>query len=452
MTRRPVQPGAPRTIVVIVALIACAPLCLSTLHAQDDAKPRGDRRDAQRGDRPDGAEASDKPRFDRRRHDKDGRRDDNHDRPDAEPLTDEEIDVGLKALSEASPGFGKRLTELRERDPDQFRKLLTRTPNIARRIREVAMDAQRDPDGFKLRAHESRHRAAAFMKTRELVKATPEQQEAIKTELTQIGGKLFDATIARRRHDLERIDERANQLTRQLAGQRDNRDEIIDQLTGDAIKANLQHVMPVYLDMPGHLFSRGDGDSGRRRAEGKDDGPDLKPEQVEKILEYVHQKNPDLARQLERLREDNPMMFRRTLLKMRQKLLPRIQQRDDDPEAAKIMAEALQLRKRLKKLIEHDGKRDKHRDKVRKSVAELVELRFNLREHEIGQIASRLDRIRDDLAEQEKNREQMVAQRLAEIQKFAAKMGERGHGHERPSRQRPGNGTRSNDGPRPDRR
>ncbi|MBI1373250.1 MAG: hypothetical protein GC159_11005 [Phycisphaera sp.] len=460
-TTRPWRITLALTLAATVLAVAVTPT-----HAQankgDTPKPDAKADHADRPDRPGDA----KVRLDGKPVLKpDARRDDKSDeKPDAapEPLTDQQIDQGLDALRGVAPAFANKLSELRERNPDQFRRLLTKTPGIANRIREAAVESHRDPEGYRYRAIEAQLRNAAWGKTKQMLTAPPDQTDELKSQVQRLGEQAFDTSIDRRRHELTKIEKRIDMLRRQLADHREMRDQIVDDLAKEVIGGNVDRVMPVYLDPPKDLL-RHDGDAPADRPHpgpnagrddkqprpadradnhpGKDhadnDRPDrpnagkgeLDDAQIDKMLDYIRQKDPELADRLADLRKNNPMMFHRTLSRIRQKVMPRIAQREDDPEAGRIMANAQQLQHKISKQadrLQHAGKDEKQREeidtKLRKLLADIVELRFDLREHEIAQIEQRLENLRGEITEQVNNRDKIVAQRLYDLRQHVAKV------------------------------
>ncbi len=147
--------------------------------------------------------------------------------PGEYPLTDEQLNQLLDLVRSWRPQFGRKLAQLRETDPGEFRRALHR---LASRepIRHLIHLRQTDTETFNLAVKEFRlqdevgRMAAAIRQSKD--SDTTEAQEQLRARLRE----LLAVRLQLRQRELQHLQQRLEKLQQQLKRQQETQDKQIE--------------------------------------------------------------------------------------------------------------------------------------------------------------------------------------------------------------------------------
>lgn len=152
-------------------------------------------------------------------------------------LDQDQIATVLEILRQHRPELAQRLEEALEKHPDRAQRILAdQWPRLTRLI-ELK---QRDPRTFEITLSEMRLMGQArelFIQWRVAMKnGDQDQADQIKQQLTQVAGQLFDLNQEFRLREVERLEQRAQELRQQIQTRAVERDALIQQRLEELFK------------------------------------------------------------------------------------------------------------------------------------------------------------------------------------------------------------------------
>jgi hypothetical protein len=178
---------------------------------------------------------------------------------------------------------------------------------------------------------------------------------------------------------------------------------------------------------------------------------------AEEILAFMREHAPELGQRLGQLREEDPQMAERFLLRFSPRVSEIVAARAHDPELAELLTRDFRLNMRLldvgnryaRTLAAGEAEQaDQAKTELRELAAALVDLRHERRMHEIAMLDKRLEDLRAEVAEQRASREQLIGEMVEQAGRgrFRGGPGERGGDRRGPPE---GAGRRDRRGPPP---
>lgn len=148
----------------------------------------------------------------------------------------------------------------------------------------------------------------------------------------------------------------------------------------------------------------------------------LSEQKREEIMEFIEKyAGPERIRRLNELRLRKPEEYRRHLKRamMRKRDLERLKEKE--PELYEKSLQILELRRESFELVEKykDAETDKEKEKIKTELSRVVSEQFDLREEVRGARIKRLEekitRLKEELAERKKNRDEIIERRIDEL-------------------------------------
>lgn len=177
----------------------------------------------------------------------------------------------------------------------------------------------------------------------------------------------------------------------------------------------------------------GEGGRSRMRPRFPDGGrPErgmMPPEMIERAMEVIREKFPEFHTRLERLREENPRRFESAIQSVLPVVMEYLEIRDRFPEMAETIIAEFRIEQQLTELsrqYRESGERPEAQADLAKQIERLVreqtELRFRRQTFRLDEFERRLREQQTRLAEQRvrleqemKDRDELVARRVAEV-------------------------------------
>ncbi|MFW6146436.1 MAG: hypothetical protein ACOC7R_03785 [Planctomycetota bacterium] len=182
----------------LVALATVATLALFVGAVDDDGRP---------GDGP-GADGRPRP---------------HHHRFDGPPLSPERAAELMESIETERPRLHRHLTDLRRRDPRQFRRAMVGLDRFLRRLKDL-------PDELRQAVGEQR---CSRLRRHHLVRqyhatADKGRRAELAAEIRELTGRIFDTDQSLREYKVRRLAEELKALREQLAARAAQRDTLID--------------------------------------------------------------------------------------------------------------------------------------------------------------------------------------------------------------------------------
>jgi hypothetical protein len=147
----------------------------------------------------------------------------------------------------------------------------------------------------------------------------------------------------------------------------------------------------------------------------------LTREMERQVLEYVSKYHPERLKQLEQLRTDRPVFYRRALVRFSREMNTMNRLKQEDPERYqelleenKLDAESLDLAQQYK-----DASNEAEKEAIRKKLEDLLnrifELRQKNRQQEIERLEKRIAGLREQNAKRLDMKDEIVQRRLLQL-------------------------------------
>jgi len=150
-------------------------------------------------------------------------------RVDPPPLDEAQREAALEVLADVYPRFAERLNEAQEANPRRAEWALRKMWPRLHRLVELR---DRDPALYKLRVADQRHKVETLRLVHQLRRAlrqgeAPGRVSALQDRLRERVNDHFEVRQRMRRHELEQLAERIEQLRAELRQRQANRDQLI---------------------------------------------------------------------------------------------------------------------------------------------------------------------------------------------------------------------------------
>jgi hypothetical protein len=148
---------------------------------------------------------------------------------------------------------------------------------------------------------------------------------------------------------------------------------------------------------------------------------ELSPDERAELRQFVREHFPEIAEELEALREQSPERFERRLRRIAPDMLRLMDTMQIDPRRGILMVQERRLDMRIRqrvrqyRLTENVETRTEIRGQVRLLLGEQFDLRRQRRELEIRQLENRLGELRQHLANSNAKRDQIIEDQLDEF-------------------------------------
>ena len=227
-----------------------------------------------------------------------------------------------------------------------------------------------------------------------------------------------DALRERIQHQLDALREREGRLEQAL-------DLLDDGAPADEVRrAAMPDRAEEFMDRRGRRDDRRrggfDGPPGAHAgsADGADRDAPPSPAQIDR--EFLQSHNPEIAADLETLRERDPEAFQEKLASIAPRVERVMGEAEERPERFRLMMQFRRLERRAhdlaRRLVENDNPDNENLTlELREAVAEGFDLRQRLHATEIERTRERLDELESRAEEWSTNREQMIDRHVAEL-------------------------------------
>lgn len=160
---------------------------------------------------------------------------------------------------------------------------------------------------------------------------------------------------------------------------------------------------------------------------------DLTPERREAMLAFLRETAPPLADRVERELEENPARSDEIFRRLAPRVLPQIELRERDPELFDLRAKAMRLDWRIRQAawrsrFGEEAERESERRRLESLIAERVDATLEERALMLARFEKRIETMRAELDAERERREQIVAEKIAEIERGEFDRGRRGDG------------------------
>ena len=145
------------------------------------------------------------------------------------PLTDQQIEQGMAVLRETESPFLEKMQQMRESDPEQFRKSLGRFwPMLDYMVRTKTSD----PDHYKLMVDDQKFNHRSWALAKQHRDATKEKKtevaEKALADLRKVAEEHFEVRQKLRERELTELEKRLVELRKRLVERKEKRQEMID--------------------------------------------------------------------------------------------------------------------------------------------------------------------------------------------------------------------------------
>ncbi len=155
--------------------------------------------------------------------------------------------------------------------------------------------------------------------------------------------------------------------------------------------------------------------------EGREPGPGLHPEQIERILRAIREIEPRKAEELERLRERDPDRFLHMIRETGEHVRRIHELRERNPEEFERFMRVRRMEEETERLAgeirrtDSADEREKMTAKLREQLNELFDLREAGREREVKELEKRLVELRKILKERRERKAEIVKRRMEQM-------------------------------------
>ena len=153
-------------------------------------------------------------------------------------VTDEQIEGILAFMKEHMPWRLELLQKMQQSDPDRFRQFCRR---LRFEIAQLQQLKRRDEAAFR-KAIEERQLKMQAMALAHKIRETkdPDEKEKLTGQLRQVLNRTFDLELATHEAHIRGLDERIEQLRRELKERADHRREIVEKRLNEALEGKLE--------------------------------------------------------------------------------------------------------------------------------------------------------------------------------------------------------------------
>lgn len=152
-----------------------------------------------------------------------------------------------------------------------------------------------------------------------------------------------------------------------------------------------------------------------------DEGEQMSPEQISKLMEFTQRNFPQLHQRLVAVRDTNPMMFRHMIRRVGGPVAEIMRVQQQNPEAARKLIEAHRIEIDLTELrgqyqaARGSQQREQLKTRMRELLAKRCELRLERLQKEVGDLEKRLEETKKEIAKREKDKDQIIEQEMKRL-------------------------------------
>ncbi len=152
------------------------------------------------------------------------------------------------------------------------------------------------------------------------------------------------------------------------------------------------------------------------------DPAELTPERREQILNFLRETAPPLAERVERELRENPDQADRIYGRLAQRVIPEIELRERDPEMFEIRLQSMRLDWRIRQAAfrSRNNQDGEGRDALLALVRERVDLTIRERAMMLDRFEKRIERMREELDAEMSRRDEIVAEKVDELERGVA--------------------------------
>lgn len=174
---------------------------------------------------------------------------------------------------------------------------------------------------------------------------------------------------------------------------------------------------------PARRASRADRRAMKDRATSQpsdSDSDTLTDEQIDRLMTFLQRNFPVMHDRLARMRERDPANFKRLIHRAARTMFPMVRLAAENPELGEKMIAEHKAQLKVQELRDRYARtREPEKAAIREELRQQVDIAFEARmdrlRFEVKQLQKRLDQAKDNLANQEKNKQQMIQDRLADL-------------------------------------
>lgn len=152
-----------------------------------------------------------------------------------------------------------------------------------------------------------------------------------------------------------------------------------------------------------------------------EDDEQMSPEQVAELMNFAEREFPKLHRRLISIRETDPTLFRKMIRRVRGPVSEIVRIQQHDPKAARRLIDAHRIEIDLTELqsqyqaAKNDAQREQLKATMRELVVKRCELRLQRLKAEITELEKRLEHAKKEMANRERDQDQIVDQELSRL-------------------------------------
>ncbi len=162
------------------------------------------------------------------------------------------------------------------------------------------------------------------------------------------------------------------------------------------------------------------GDRPDRSGPGGPDPDFLTPEQVDRLMGFIKENLPQFHERLAAARQNNPAAFRLMIHQAARRLFPIVRMKFENPELAEKMIAEFKAQIVIDDLTQRYRKasraeREQLKPQLRQHVATRFDMRLERLRIEIRNLQRRLDEAKQELTDQEENKQELIDERLDDL-------------------------------------
>ncbi|MBL0926496.1 MAG: hypothetical protein IBJ11_02445 [Phycisphaerales bacterium] len=217
-----------------------------------------------------------------------------------------------------------------------------------------------------------------------------------------------------------RIRERIQRMRERLAGEQRRLEEAERLLDQGKPLEELRPLLPRPGQGPGSMGPRDGMGPGQPPPPPDDRPPAIEGVRLDRLLDYIGERNPELAKRLRQFRERDPEAFRAMMEQRARAWRDIVDRRFSDPEANELAVKMLDLELRAgdsaRLAAEAQGpERDRSVGELKDLVAQQFDVRLRISELEAKQLSEGVKRLEENIAKRRAEREQAISRRVDEM-------------------------------------
>jgi hypothetical protein len=154
---------------------------------------------------------------------------------------------------------------------------------------------------------------------------------------------------------------------------------------------------------------------------GREGMPELSPAQIDRILAFLQDHDPERAEKLKQLRERDPQSFLRLIREVGDQIRHTERLRETDPAEHERMTKMLSMEREIQQIAEKSRQaesaddRAKLKERLKERLSALFDLRESGREREVVELEKRLAELKKILKERRERKAEIVERRIGQL-------------------------------------